>query len=727
MSKLKLQGITSTIVLIIVGVLILGAGIYVVQKKFFSEKYVSPPLSIQSQPAKTSDSIPCTRTSTSTVTLTVHYVERVGEEDMPIRDGMIQAEFINVPGEEEVSMAQGPSTDSKGIAVFRHLTKGTYKINAKGGFRSDEPTDDLPLYTNRRGSKTIDLCFDEVITIKTVTPPPPLVTPVASTTLEIISANQVEWNPADGFSATTDTAIKSSFEDYTIYYHIKTIGIIKNGRYENKELLRIDTTISGDYYRGKGLGSGDNVVPGARFVKNGETMIFLPKISQLYTRDEYERGGNPFEKIGLNLIVDPNFSIPILEFPAAISGPNPRQHLISDLAIEEFGNLDTAKLVKVFRHEIFGDIYTSKSDASNTASFYYDEYYFSLGYASVEGCNGESCFLTNGFYAFRPDGTFLKYFYSPDFSYKEIVWDDNTTSSVEYDYVTRFGGCSKKMLNYNSIIDSTVLHNGNDLVVAGYNKMGDSIYVLRDNNHPLLLEFYENYKKYFFDWREFNPQPTTVQPVTYETFLGARPVFFWYDPLGRIVRYQNSEFLPPGACEPIIYLYPPTTQKVSVLIQPYGRITNSTPNYNSGWEVMAEPSGKIRDISSQKVYPYLFWEGWSWIFPMQDKGFVVNQSDIHKFFLQILPKLGLKDNEASDFMLAWEHRFTDAPYYFITFYDKDFIDYFAPLIISPKPDTVIRILMDYKPLNNPISVKPINIRTPERRGFTVVEWGGLIR
>ena len=49
-----------------------------------------------------------------------------------------------------------------------------------------------------------------------------------------------------------------------------------------------------------------------------------------------------------------------------------------------------------------------------------------------------------------------------------------------------------------------------------------------------------------------------------------------------------------------------------------------------------------------------------------------------------------------------------------------------PLEISPKPDTIIRVLMKYKPLNKKINIKEQKLDTPTRAGFTVVEWGGTI-
>ena len=49
-----------------------------------------------------------------------------------------------------------------------------------------------------------------------------------------------------------------------------------------------------------------------------------------------------------------------------------------------------------------------------------------------------------------------------------------------------------------------------------------------------------------------------------------------------------------------------------------------------------------------------------------------------------------------------------------------------PLDINPEPNTVIRVLMDYKPLDNKINIKEQQLSTPTRKGFTVVEWGGSL-
>ena len=49
-----------------------------------------------------------------------------------------------------------------------------------------------------------------------------------------------------------------------------------------------------------------------------------------------------------------------------------------------------------------------------------------------------------------------------------------------------------------------------------------------------------------------------------------------------------------------------------------------------------------------------------------------------------------------------------------------------PLEISPKPDSVIRVMMAYRKIVGPFEVTEQKLETPERKGFTVVEWGGTI-
>ena len=47
-----------------------------------------------------------------------------------------------------------------------------------------------------------------------------------------------------------------------------------------------------------------------------------------------------------------------------------------------------------------------------------------------------------------------------------------------------------------------------------------------------------------------------------------------------------------------------------------------------------------------------------------------------------------------------------------------------PMEFSVQPDSIIRIMMDFKALDKPIDIKEQVLNTPKRTGFAVVEWGG---
>lgn len=48
----------------------------------------------------------------------------------------------------------------------------------------------------------------------------------------------------------------------------------------------------------------------------------------------------------------------------------------------------------------------------------------------------------------------------------------------------------------------------------------------------------------------------------------------------------------------------------------------------------------------------------------------------------------------------------------------------ARLIVSPEPDSVLRVFMAWKSLDAPVDIQPQALPAFERDGFTVVEWGG---
>jgi hypothetical protein len=274
-------------------------------------------------------------------------------------------------------------------------------------------------------------------------------------------------------------------------------------------------------------------------------------------------------------------------------------------------------------------------------------------------------------------------------------------------------------VNYISVVTSTDITLKNDLEIIGKTSKGDAIYELKNKNHRLLKTLYEN--AYF-------PQENGYK-VSYEEYVTLKPVIFWVDPFDRLIKMQNKRFIIPAECgKPVIYLYPEQTTDVSVTVEPKGGMTVSDPFYNGGWQVKAEPNGQLTELKSGKQYPYLFWEGTGDLYQAPEKGFMVKRENVSREIPEKLKQLGLNQNEIKDFMEFWHPRMQAKPYYFVTFLGTQQMNQLAPLTVSPKPDTVVRVLMDFTPLDKPQVVEPLYLgATPQRKGFTVIEWGGVIR
>ena len=124
-----------------------------------------------------------------------------------------------------------------------------------------------------------------------------------------------------------------------------------------------------------------------------------------------------------------------------------------------------------------------------------------------------------------------------------------------------------------------------------------------------------------------------------------------------------------------------------------GELTCTYPEYHNGWKVTAKPDGTLTDATGQ-IYNHLYWEGTTQVKYDFTKGFCVKGEDTAVFLENALEKLGLTRKEA------------------------------AKLEVTPKPDALIRVFMAWKPTASYVEMKEQELTAPERKGFTVVEWGG---
>ena len=85
--------------------------------------------------------------------------------------------------------------------------------------------------------------------------------------------------------------------------------------------------------------------------------------------------------------------------------------------------------------------------------------------------------------------------------------------------------------------------------------------------------------------------------------------------------------------------------------------------------------------------------------------------------------LGLNEKEKTDFITFWLPVLLRNKMSLCSFQTKKFFDDME-LNVTPKPDSLIRVFLIIKKIDEPINIKEQKLVANERKGFTVVEWGG---
>lgn len=196
-----------------------------------------------------------------------------------------------------------------------------------------------------------------------------------------------------------------------------------------------------------------------------------------------------------------------------------------------------------------------------------------------------------------------------------------------------------------------------------------------------------------------------------------------YSAEGELLDKQESSEVIVVPEKPVIYLYSEQETLVTVELFFEGKLTATYPKYEDGWKVIARPDGTLTDPVTGREYYCLFWEGIANTEYDFSRGFVVAGVDTAAFLEDALGKLGLTDRETNEFIIYWAPRMEGNAYNLISFQQEAYTAS-AVLNIDPTPDTLIRVFMAWKALEEPIDIEPQELTAPERKGFTVVEWGG---
>ena len=186
------------------------------------------------------------------------------------------------------------------------------------------------------------------------------------------------------------------------------------------------------------------------------------------------------------------------------------------------------------------------------------------------------------------------------------------------------------------------------------------------------------------------------------------------------IRFSSGDKLD----KPVIYLYPENPMDISIELKiKNSKFTCVYPKFNgkNKWKVHAKPNGDI--MISDKIYPYLFWEAQSYNKQNMNKGFIVKSEDAEKFLEEKLRFLGLNDKESTDFITYWLPLLLRNKLSLCSFQTQEFFDNFE-MNVNPKPDSMLRVFLSIKKLDYPVNVQEQKLERFERKGFSVIEWGG---
>lgn len=177
--------------------------------------------------------------------------------------------------------------------------------------------------------------------------------------------------------------------------------------------------------------------------------------------------------------------------------------------------------------------------------------------------------------------------------------------------------------------------------------------------------------------------------------------------------------------KPVIYLYGYNNEEVNIsLVLNDATLSCSYPEYNNGWKIKAQPDGHLIDEYGN-TYKYLYWEAESnkqW--DMSD-GFCIKGENTAEFLEKSLKTLGLNSDEINEFISYWLPQMKNNKFNVIKFQDKEYLET-AKINIDNKPDNMIRVFMTWYPSDEFVEIEQqeLNGNSIDRRGKTLVEWGG---
>jgi len=175
--------------------------------------------------------------------------------------------------------------------------------------------------------------------------------------------------------------------------------------------------------------------------------------------------------------------------------------------------------------------------------------------------------------------------------------------------------------------------------------------------------------------------------------------------------------------KPVIYLYPAEQTEVTVQFEKPENLMTTYPKYSGEWRVFADTDGTLTDASGRQYYALFYDEERTHEVDFST-GFYVTAKGATEFLEEKLAALGFTEREADEFIMFWLPVLEKNGQSVVYFEQTAERDMECPIDISPAPESVLRVIIHIKKVDAPVEIEAQQIVPFERRGFTVVEWGG---
>ena len=300
-----------------------------------------------------------------------------------------------------------------------------------------------------------------------------------------------------------------------------------------------------------------------------------------------------------------------------------------------------------------------------------------------------------------------------------------TTDDKTFKIYNEKGELLKTSRNYESIInilDDYIIVLDSDNYIKILNKNEKEIAKITENKSN--YEIISRKSGYYYKDGEMCIA-VVVEDKNVEEGIEGKGIEFYYNLKTKEISTVKVDSVMFGDEKPIIYLYPKEDNtKVKITFSDPDNLTVTYPKYNNKWEVTANKNGDLYDKEGNYYYA-LYFEEKNKATVDFTTGFYVTKDNAIDFLEEKLSYIGLNSKERNEFIMYWLPVLENNKKSLVYFELTDSRETTNKLNITPKPDSMLRISMHVKKVDKNPGIKDQKLTQFKRKGFTVIEWGGV--